>query len=111
MAFRSHRTLRLEAGSALVVHGAVHKACSCVVLSASPEPAVRFLGRPLRVTDLVLAGADARMDLFVPTAAMVFILVVPSSEIIPRRALYICDAADVRGLTRYIKGQHGDDSG
>src|SRR5688572_16989788 len=111
MAFRSHRTLRLEAGSPLVVHGAVHKACSCVVLSASPDPSPRFLGRSLRVTDLVLAGAEARMDLVVPTAAIVFILVVPSSELIPRRALRICDSADAPGLTRYIKAQSRSDSG
>ena len=97
--------MRLEAGSALVIHGAVHKACSCVLLSASPEPAARFLGKPLRVTDLVLAGAGARLDLFVPIAAIVFILVVPASEIIPPRSLQICEEGDLQGLIQYIK-QH-----
>jgi AraC-like DNA-binding protein len=106
--FRTHRILRLEAGSALVIHGAVHKACSCVLLSASPEPAARFLGKPLRVTDLVLAGAGARLDLFVPIAAIVFILVVPASESIPPRSLQICDEGDSQGLIQYIK-QHRSD--
>ena len=58
-----------------------------MLLSASPEPAARFLGKPLRVTDLLLAGAGARMNLFVPIAAIVFILVVPSSEFISARTL------------------------
>jgi len=106
--FRTHRILRLEAGSALVIRGAVHKACSCVLLSASPEPAARFLGKPLRVTDLVMAGAGARMDLYVPIAALVFILVVPASESIPPRRLQICNEGNPQGLTQYIK-QHRSD--
>ena len=109
--FRSHRILRLEAGAAFVMRGAVHKGCACVVLSASPEPAARFLGKPLRVTDLLLAGAGAGMNLFVPVAAMVFVLVVPSGEFIPRRTLRICDGADAHRLTEYIRQQHRSDSG
>jgi len=106
--FRTHRILRLEAGSALVIRGAVHKACCCVLLSASPEPAARFLGKPLRVTDLVLAGAGVHLDLFVPIAAIVFILVVPAGESVPPRTLQICDEGDSQGLIQYIK-QHRSD--
>ncbi len=51
------------------------------------------------------------MDLVVPAAAIVFILVVPSSELIPRRALRICDSADAPGLSRYIKAQSRSDRG
>jgi AraC-like DNA-binding protein len=109
-AFRMHRILRLEAGSALGIHGAVHEACSCVLLSATPEPAPRFMGKPLRVTDLVLAGAGARMNLFVPIAAMVFILIVPGREIISARALRICDEGGGQGLIQCIK-QHGRTGG
>jgi AraC-like DNA-binding protein len=108
-AFRSHRILRLEAGSSLVIHGAVHKACSCVLLSASPEPTARFLGKPLCITELVLAGAGTRITLFVPMAAIVFILVVPSSEFIPPRTLRICDGVAAQGLIQYVK-QHRSDS-
>jgi AraC-like DNA-binding protein len=106
-AFRAHRILRLEAGGALAMHGKVHKTCSCVLLSASPDPAPRFAGKPMRVTDLVLAGAGARMSLFVPVAAIVFILVVPSSKIIPPRSLRICDNGDPQGLIQYIKQHSG----
>lgn len=108
-AFRSHRILRLEAGSALLIHGTVHKRCACVVLSASPQPAARFLGKPLRVTDLVLAGAGADMNLFVPVAAIVFVLVVPTSAFILPRTLRICDGADAQGLTEHIKTQDRSD--
>lgn len=110
-AFRSHRILRLEAGAALAVRGVVHEGCACVVLSASPEPATRFLGKALRVTDLVLAGAGAGMNLFVPVAGMVFVLVIPSSDFIPRRTLCTCDGADAHRLTEYIRQQHRSDSG
>jgi len=106
-AFRSHRILRLEAGSALAMHGAVHKACSCVLLSASPDPAPRFAGKAMRVTDLMLAGAGARLNLFVPVAAIVFVLVVPSSEIVPPRGLRICDENEPQGLGQYIKQHRG----
>jgi len=107
-AFRSHRILRLEAGSELAMHGAVHKACSCVLLSASPEPAARFVGKPMRVTDLVLAGAGARLNLFVPVAAIVFILIVPSSEIVSPRALHVSDDGNAQGLIQYIKQHRGN---
>ncbi len=104
-ALQGHRVLRLEAGSDLLLHGTVHRSCTCAILSASPEPAVRLLGLPLRVTDLVLAGADARLNLFVPRGAAVFILIVPSSEAIPSRTLRVCDAADAQMLTRKIRQQ------
>jgi len=107
-AFRSHRILRLEAGSALAMHGTVHKSCSCVLLSASPEPAARFVGQPLRVTDLVLAGSGARMNLFVPIAAIVFILIVPTGDIISPRTLHTCDDDEARGLIQYIKQQRNN---
>jgi AraC-like DNA-binding protein len=107
-AFRSHRILRLEAGSALAMHGAVHKSCSCVLLSASPEPTARFVGKPMRVTDLVLAGAGARMNLFVPIAAIVFILIVPSSEIVSPRALHVSDEGNAQGLIQFIKQHRGN---
>ena len=80
-----------------------------MLLSASPEPAARFLGKPLRVTDLVLAGAGARLCLFVPSGALVFVLIVPSSEAIPARTLHTCDECDSQGLIQYIK-QHRSDS-
>jgi len=105
-AFRSHRILRLEAGSALAMHGSVHKTCSCMLLSASPDPAPRFAGKPLRVTDLVLAGAGARMTLFVPVAAIAFILVIPSSEIIAPHAVSISSDGDPHGVIQYIKQHH-----
>lgn len=105
-AFRSHRVLRLEAGSPLALHGAVHTACSCVLLSASPEPAPRFVGKPMRVTDLVFAGAGARMNLFVPIAAIVFILIAPISALISPRALRINDEGDAPGLIQCIKQHH-----
>lgn len=89
------------------MHGAVHKACSCVLLSASPDPAPRFAGKAMRVTDLMLAGAGARLNLFVPVAAIVFILVVPSSEIVPLRGLRICDESERQGLGQYIKQHRG----
>lgn len=106
-AFKSHRILRLEAGSPLAIHGAVHKSCSCVLLSASPDPAPGFAGNPLRVTDLVLAGAGARLNLFVPVAAIVFILVVPSSNVISPRSLRVCDAGEPQALGAYIKQHDG----
>ena len=56
----------------------------------------------------MLAGAGARIDLFVPIAAIVFILVVPASEFIPPRSLQICDEGDPQGLIQYIK-QHRSD--
>lgn len=105
--FRSHRILRLEAGSALAMHGAVHKSCSCILLSASPDPSPRVAGKPLRITDLVLAGAGARLNLFVPLAAIAFILVVPSSEIIPSHVTTICDNGNPQGLIQYIKQHRG----
>ena len=49
------------------------------------------------------------MDLFVPIAAIVFILVVPAGEFIPPRSLQICDEGDPQGLIQYIK-QHRNDS-
>jgi len=103
---RSTRTLRLEAGSAMVLRGRVHESSSCVLLSASPDPAARFMGIPLRVTDLVLAGADAQINLFVPSAAIIFVLVVQDSGPIPRRALRLCDDAATLGLAQQIKQQH-----
>jgi AraC-like DNA-binding protein len=77
------------------------------MLSASPEPAACFQGRPMRVTDLVLAGAEARLNLFVPNKAIVFILVVPSSETISKRTLRIRTDADPPGLIRSIKQPRG----
>jgi transcriptional regulator GlxA family with amidase domain len=59
----------------------------------------------MRVTDLMLAGAGARLNLFVPVAAIVFILVVPSREIVPPRSLQICDESESQRLGQYIK-QH-----
>jgi len=104
-AFRSHRILRLEAGSELALHGAVHKTCSCAMLSASPEPEPRLAGEPMRVTDVVLAGAGARLNLFVPIAAIVFILIAPLSAFMSLRALRTCHERDAQGLAQYIK-QH-----
>ena len=104
--FRSHRMLRLEAGSALSIHGSVHEGCTCVVLSSSPDPAVRLPGMPLRVTDLVLGGAGAQITLFVPRASVVSFLIVPSCESVPRRALRICDDADAPVLAQHIRQQH-----
>lgn len=59
----------------------------------------------MRVTDLLLAGAGARMSLFVPIAAIVFILIIPSGDIVSPRALHISDEGDGQGLIQYIK-QH-----
>src|SRR5437868_3763158 len=105
--FPSHRVLRLPAGSAFVVRGTVHKNCSCILLSASPKAAARFLGQPLRANDLVLIGTGANMDLFVPAEAAVFVLDVESLPSISRRALRICETnASAEGaatLARYLK--------
>ncbi len=90
---RSHRILRLHAGNALAVRGTVHKACSCVVLSTSQQ-AVRLLGQPLGTSDLMLAGAGAAIDLFVPSGAELFILVVESGAGISGRGVRICQDAD-----------------
>jgi len=61
----------------------------------------------MRVTDLVLAGSGARLNLFVPMSAIVFILVVPSSEIISPRSLRICEDDEPKGLIQYIKQHRG----
>jgi AraC-like DNA-binding protein len=110
-AFRSHRILRLESGSALAIHGTVHKACSCILLSTSPDPTPCFLGQSLRVTDLLLAGANARMNLFIPSGAIVFVLVVPASDSIPPRTLRVCNKGDAELLIQYMKQHDGGASG
>jgi AraC family ethanolamine operon transcriptional activator len=61
----------------------------------------------MRVTDLMLAGAGARLNMFVPGAAIVFILVIPSSEIVPPSSLRVCDESESQGLGRYIKQHRG----
>ena len=108
VASRSHRTLRLEAGSPLVLQGSVQEGHSCILLSASPTPAIRFLGNRLRTNDLVLAGAEAHVNLFIPYGAIVFVLVVPTGGLIPRRALRICGYTDSQALTHYIMGPQAE---
>ena len=109
---RSHRILRLHAGNALAVRGTVHKACSCVVLSTSQQ-AVRLLGQPLGPSDLMLAGAGAAIDLFVPSGADLFMLVVESGAGISGRGVRICQDADesaraVAGLAQCIRESDRD---
>ena len=104
--FRSHRVLRLHAGSAFVLRGTVHKDHSCLLLSASQQAAIRFLGQPLGANELMLAGASATLDLFVPSGAVVHILVAETCEGISRRALRICEDTagdEVAKLARYIR--------
>ncbi len=100
-----------------MLRGTVHKDHSCLLLSASQQPAVRFLGQPLGANELMLAGASASLDLFVPSGAVVHILVAETCEGISRRALRICEdttADEVALLTRYIKHpdqHHGEING
>jgi AraC-like DNA-binding protein len=106
--FPSHRILRLHAGGALVVRGSVPKACACVLLSASPQAAVRYLGEPLRAQDLMLAGADASIDLYVPGGALLCTLVLGPQDYISRRELRIYRGAGngaevVTTLTQYLR--------
>lgn len=114
---RSHRVLRLHADSAFVLRGTVHKHQSCLLLSASRQAAIRFLGQPLGANELMFAGAGASLDLFVPSGAVLHILVAETREGISRRALRICQdttADEVALLTRYIKHpdqHHGEING
>ena len=115
--FRSHRVLRLHAGSAFVLRGTVHKDHSCLLLSASQQAAIRFLGQPLGANRLMLAGAGASLDLFVPSGALLYFLAVEARDCVSRRALRICEdttADEVALLTRYIKHpdqHHGEING
>ena len=89
VAFRSHRILRLHAGSALAIRGRVPTRCSCVLFSASQPANVRFLGQPLTPNRLVRAGAGAYVDLFVPSGADLLILVVESRRSMPRSGVLL----------------------
>lgn len=82
--FRSHRILRLHAGSALAIRGSVPARSSCVLFSASQAVNARFLGQRLTPNRLVRAGAGAHVDLFVPSGADLMILVVESRRSMPR---------------------------
>ena len=83
VAFRSHRILRLHAGSAIAIRGSVPANSSCVLFSASQPANVRFLGQPLTPNRLVRAGARAHVELFVPSGADLLILVVESRRSVP----------------------------
>ena len=85
VAFRSHRILRLHAGSALAIRGSVPANSSCVLFSASQPANVRFLGQPLTPNRLVRAGARAHVELFVPSGAVLLMLVVESRRSMPRQ--------------------------
>jgi AraC-like DNA-binding protein len=99
---RSHRILRLRAGGALVLRGVVGKTNCCAWLSPSVQAPVRFLGQELRANELMLAGAEARIDLFIPSGAQLFFLATDSPESLARRGLRICE--EVTRLTRYLSG-------
>ena len=89
-----------------MLRGTVHKDHSCLLLSASQQAAIRFLGQPLGANELMLAGAGASLDLFVPSGADVHILVAEAREGISRRALRICEDTagdEIANLARYIK--------
>ena len=109
----SHRILHLHAGSALAVRGTVHKSCSCVLQSASQRVAVCFLGKALRAGDLVLAGAGANMDLFVPSGAGLFVGIAGSQDSLARRELRICDGTSesASALSQFMlrPDEHGGD--
>ena len=89
VAFRSHRILRLHAGSALAIRGSVPTRCSCVLFSASQPANARFLGQPLTPNRLLRAGAGAHVDLFVPSGADLTILVVESRLCMPRSSVLL----------------------
>lgn len=86
-ASRAHRTLRLHAGSALVVRATVPDGISCALLCGSQKTVVRFLGQPLHASDLILAGPGASLDLFVPSGAELLILIADPGESVSQRAL------------------------
>jgi len=100
-AFSTHRILRLRAGAALAVRGSVHKGSSLVLLSSSARAPVRFLGEELGTDSLMLAGTEANIDFYVPSGAVVSLLVAESQECISRRGLWLCKRANtnVPGLT------------
>ena len=89
VAFRSHRILRLHAGSALAIRGSVPTRSSCVLFSASQPANVRFLGQRLTPNRLVRAGAGAHVDLFVPSGADLSMLVVESRQSMPRSGVLL----------------------
>lgn len=89
LAFRSHRIIRLHAGSALAIRGSVPADSSCVLFSASQSANPRFLGQPLTPNRLLRAGAGAHIDLFVPSGAMLLTLVVKSRRSMPRSGVLL----------------------
>ena len=107
---RSHRILRLHSGSSVVIRGRVRSASSCVLLSAWGQEAVRLVGQPLHANALALVGGSAQLDVFVPSGAVLFALVIESSGCISRSTVRIYDvdknAQDVQRLTRYIMTPH-----
>ena len=98
------------------MRGTVPKGRSCLFLSVSKQAVVRYLGRPLRPDDLMLAGPGSRVDLYVPGGAALFIFAFESSDGISHRGLRIYEstdtsAADVAGLVHHIKQAEQHDSG
>jgi AraC-like DNA-binding protein len=96
-----HRTLWIQAGSALVLRGNVHRSSCCAWMSAKTKTPVRLLGQPMGRNELMLAGPAARIDLLVPAGAALSCLVVDSNEYFGRRTLRVCNA-DTR-LARYLQ--------
>lgn len=112
----SHRVVRWHSGYAVAVRGTVPKDRSWALLSGSRQAAVRCLGHPLREDDLMLAGAGARLDIFVPNGALLFVMESESPGCTPTRALRLLeDSNDVApggpGIGRCIRQahRHGDD--
>lgn len=98
----THRVLWIRAGSALVLRGNVHRSNCCAWLSAEPRTPVRLLGMPMGVSDMILAGPAARMDLLVPEGAAFSCLVVVN-EHLARRTLRIC--GDDTRLSRFLRSR------
>lgn len=96
------RTLRLRAASALVVRGTVRRGHCCLLLSASRATPVQVLALPLRDDEVVIAGAGAPLDFFVPDGSVLLALSLPSSELDARRFTGSVIDADVAVLMRQV---------
>jgi AraC-like DNA-binding protein len=97
----AHRAFWIQAGSALVLRGHVHRSNCCAWLSTAPRAPARLLGQAMGTNELMLAGPAARIDLLVPAGAELSCLVADSNEYVRRRTLRVCDA-DTR-LARYLQ--------
>jgi AraC family ethanolamine operon transcriptional activator len=81
------RVIRLRAGRPLVVRGTAPAVDGSLMLSASPEAAVRWLGQSLDDSRFVVAGRRASVDIFLPSSATLYVITAKVLVGIPPRRI------------------------